>query len=51
MTDLEAILSDYLVSERPTLDDVYKWNIPKCPSSKFLRQRAVPFKGGSGSSG
>jgi hypothetical protein len=22
-----------------------------CPSSKFLRQRAVPFKGGSGSSG
>ncbi len=29
MTDLEAILTNYLATERPTLDEVYKWNIPE----------------------
>jgi len=29
MRDLEAILSDYLATARPTLDEVYRWNIPE----------------------
>jgi hypothetical protein len=41
MTDLEAILSDYFVTARPALDEVYGWEIPKhCP---------FDFQRGSGS--
>ena len=44
----EVRASDLLVGDGATIDGSV---IAHCPSSEFLRQRAVPIRGGSGSFG